>query len=171
MRPISFTLNGKPMRLTVTETRPLLWVLRDDLASTGTKYGCGEGLCGSCTVLVNSEAVRSCVTTMADVEGKQVTTIEGLARGERLHPIQEAFVRHAALQCGYCTPGMILEAYAFLLKNPRPTRADIVGALDSHLCRCAAHVRIVSAIEMAATAMQRERGARDRDGQTEGGAR
>ncbi len=154
MRPVAFTLNGKPTSLTVNDQRPLLWVLRDDLATTGVKYGCGEGVCGSCTVLVNNEAVRSCVTSIGDVEGKQVTTIEGLARGERLHPIQEAFVRHAALQCGYCTPGMILEAYAFLLKNPKPTRADIVAALDAHLCRCAAHVRIVSAIETAAAAMK-----------------
>ena len=154
MRPVAFTLNGKPASLTVNDKRPLLWVLRDDLGTTGVKYGCGEGLCGSCTVLVNNEAVRSCVTSIGDVEGKQVLTIEGLARGDRLHPIQEAFVRHAALQCGYCTPGMILEAYAFLLKNPKPTRADIVKALDAHLCRCAAHVRIVSAVETAAAAMK-----------------
>ena len=154
MRPVAFTLNGKPASLTVNDKRPLLWVLRDDLGATGVKYGCGEGLCGSCTVLVNNEAVRSCVTSIGDVEGKQVLTIEGLARGDRLHPIQEAFVRHAALQCGYCTPGMILEAYAFLLKNPKPTRADIVKALDAHLCRCAAHVRIVSAVETAAAAMK-----------------
>lgn len=153
MRSISFTLNGNPTRVTVDEGRPLLWVLRDDLAMTGTKYGCGEGHCGSCTVLVNSEAVRSCVTPVADVERKQVTTIEGLARAERLHPIQAAFVKHAALQCGYCTPGMILGAYAFLAKNPRPTRDDIIKAMDSHLCRCGAHTRIVQAIQTAAAAM------------------
>jgi aerobic-type carbon monoxide dehydrogenase small subunit (CoxS/CutS family) len=147
-------LNGKPTRVSVNEERPLLWVLRDDLGVTGTKFGCGEGHCGSCTVLVNDEAVRSCVTSVGDVQGKQVTTIEGLARAGRLHPIQDAFVRHAALQCGYCTPGMILGAYAFLAKNPRPTRDDIIRAMDSHLCRCGAHLRIVQAIETAAAAMK-----------------
>ncbi len=154
MRPVSFTLNGRPTRLTVNEKRPLLWVLRDDLAATGTKYGCGEGHCGSCTVLVNNEAVRSCVTAIGDVEGKRVTTIEGLGTAEKLHPIQQAFVRYAAMQCGYCTPGMVLGAYAFLARNPRPTRADIVKAMDAHLCRCGAHVRIVQAIEAAAAAMK-----------------
>jgi aerobic-type carbon monoxide dehydrogenase small subunit (CoxS/CutS family) len=154
MRPVSFTLNGKPTRLTVDETRPLLWVLRDDLGLTGTKFGCGEAVCGACTVIVNSDAVRSCATPVGDVEGKQVLTIEGLAKGDRLHPIQEAFVEHLAYQCGYCTPGMIMGAYALLLKNPKATRADIVSALDSHLCRCGAHVRIVKAVETAATAMK-----------------
>jgi aerobic-type carbon monoxide dehydrogenase small subunit (CoxS/CutS family) len=154
MRPVSFTLNGKPTRLTVDETRPLLWVLRDDLGLTGTKFGCGEAVCGACTVIVNTEAVRSCATPVGDVEGKQVLTIEGLAKGDRLHPIQEAFVEHLAYQCGYCTPGMIMGAYALLLKNPKATRADIVSSLDSHLCRCGAHVRIVKAVETAATAMK-----------------
>jgi carbon-monoxide dehydrogenase small subunit len=132
----------------------LLWVLRDDLGLTGTKFGCGQAVCGACTVIVNNEAVRSCVTPIGDVEGKQVLTIEGLARDGRLHPIQEAFVRHAAFQCGYCTPGMILEAYAILLKNPKATRADIIRQMDSHLCRCGAHVRIMSAIETAASTMK-----------------
>ena len=150
MRPVSFTLNGKPTRVTVDETRPLLWVLRDDLGLTGTKFGCGQALCGSCTVVVNNEAVKSCVTPIADVEGKQVLTIEGLERNGRLHPIQEAFVKHAAFQCGYCTPGMIMGAYAFLLKNPKATRAAIIKEMDQHLCRCGAHVRIVEAIQTAA---------------------
>jgi aerobic-type carbon monoxide dehydrogenase small subunit (CoxS/CutS family) len=154
MRAVSFTLNGKPTRLTVDETRPLLWILRDDLGLTGTKFGCGEGVCGACTVIVNKEAVRSCVTPIGDVEGKQVLTIEGLAKGDRLHPIQQAFVEHLAYQCGYCTPGMIMGAYAMLLKNPKVTRADIVRELDSHLCRCGAHVRIVKAVETAAAAMK-----------------
>jgi aerobic-type carbon monoxide dehydrogenase small subunit (CoxS/CutS family) len=154
MRAVSFTLNGKPTRLTVDETRPLLWVLRDDLGLTGTKFGCGEAVCGACTVIVNNEAVRSCATRIGDVEGKQVLTIEGLAKGDRLHPIQEAFVEHLAYQCGYCTPGMIMGAYAMLLKHPKATRADIVKELDSHLCRCGAHVRILEAVETAATAMK-----------------
>ncbi len=154
MRPVSFTLNGKPTRLTVDEKRMLLWVLRDDLGLTGTKFGCGQSLCGACTVIVNNEAVRSCVTPVGDVEGKQVLTIEGLERNGRLHPLQEAFVKHTAFQCGYCTPGMIMGAYAFLLKNPKATRADIIKNMDSHLCRCGAHVRIVSAIESAAAGMK-----------------
>jgi aerobic-type carbon monoxide dehydrogenase small subunit (CoxS/CutS family) len=155
MRAVSFMLNGKPTRVTVDEKRMLLWVLRDDLGLTGTKFGCGQSICGACTVLVNNEAIRSCVTPVGDIEGKQVLTIEGLtARDGQLHPIQEAFVRHAAFQCGYCTPGIILGAYALLLKNPKATRADIVGHMDSHLCRCGAHVRIVAAVETAAAAMK-----------------
>jgi aerobic-type carbon monoxide dehydrogenase small subunit (CoxS/CutS family) len=154
MRPVSFTLNGKPTRLTVDENRTLLWVLRDDLGLTGTKFGCGQAVCGACTVLVNNEAVRSCATRVSDVEGKQVLTIEGLARDARLHPIQDAFVRHAAFQCGYCTPGMILGAYAYLLKNPKATRAEIINQMDQHLCRCGAHVRIIQAVETAAAAMK-----------------
>jgi aerobic-type carbon monoxide dehydrogenase small subunit (CoxS/CutS family) len=154
MRRVSFTLNGKPTRLTVDENRTLLWVLRDDLGLTGTKFGCGEAVCGTCTVLVNNEAVRSCVTRIGDVEGKEVLTIEGLARDGRLHPIQDAFVKHAAFQCGYCTPGMILEAYAMLLKDPKASRAAIIKGMDPHLCRCGAHVRIVAAIETAAAAMK-----------------
>ena len=154
MRPVSFSLNGKPARLTADAARPLLWVLRDDLGLTGTKFGCGEGHCGSCTVLVDGEAVRSCATPVGEVEGRKVTTIEGLAAGGRLHPIQEAFVARSAFQCGYCTPGMILGAYALLLKNPGATRAEIVRDMDPHLCRCGAHVRIVEAIEAAAATMK-----------------
>jgi aerobic-type carbon monoxide dehydrogenase small subunit (CoxS/CutS family) len=154
MRPVSFTLNGKPTRLKVDESRMLLWILRDDLGLTGTKFGCGQAVCGACTVLVNNEAVRSCGIPIGDVEGKQVLTIEGLARDGHLHPIQEAFVKHAAFQCGYCTPGMILGAYAALLKNPRATRAAIIKGLDQHLCRCGAHVRIIQAVETAAAAMK-----------------
>jgi aerobic-type carbon monoxide dehydrogenase small subunit (CoxS/CutS family) len=140
--------------VTVDENRMLLWVLRDDLGLTGTKFGCGQAVCGACTVLVNNEAVRSCVTSIGDVEGKRVLTIEGLARDGSLHPIQDAFVKHAAFQCGYCTPGMIVGAYAVLLRNPKATRADIMKEMDGHLCRCGAHVRIVQAVETAAAAMK-----------------
>ena len=154
MRVVSFTLNGKPTRLTVDEARPLLWVLRDDLGLTGTKFGCGEAVCGSCTVVVNNQAARSCVTPIGDVEGRNVVTIEGLANGDKLHPIQQAFVDHVAYQCGYCTPGMIMGACALLLRNPKATRADIVRELDAHLCRCGAHVRIVKAVETAAATMK-----------------
>ena len=155
MRSLSFTLNGAPTSLTVDELRPLLWVLRDDLGLTGTKYGCGESVCGACTVLVDDEAVRACATPVGTVAGKRVTTIEGLARGEALHPLQQAFVQHLGFQCGFCTPGMILGAYALLRKTPTPTRTDIVRSMEPHLCRCGAHVRIVDAIESASTAMKR----------------
>jgi len=154
MRTVAFALNGKSTRLTVDENRMLLWVLRDDIGLTGTKFGCGAALCGACTVLVNNEAVRSCATPMKDVDGKKVVTIEGLASDGKLHPLQDAFVKQLAFQCGFCTPGMILGAYAFLLKNPKPTRAQIVQHMDDHLCRCGAHVRIVAAVETAALSMK-----------------
>lgn len=152
VRTVSFTLNGKPTRLTVDDERMLLWVLRDDLGLTGTKYGCGEGLCGACTVIVDNEAARACVLAMRDVEGKRVLTIEGLSAGGKLHPIQDAFLKHHAFQCGYCTPGMILSAYALLLKTPKPTRAEIIQHMEDNLCRCGSHVRVVEAIQEAAGA-------------------
>lgn len=151
-RPISFTLNGRATHITVDEDRMLLWVLRSDLGLTGAKFGCGEGLCGACTVIVDNQAVRSCSTPVKDVAGKQVITIEGLDREGRLHPIQEAFAKHHAFQCGFCTPGMILNAYALLLQTPKPTHDQIVAHMDDNLCRCGAHVRIVDAIQEAAGA-------------------
>lgn len=147
---IKLTLNGKSVSLTVDSDRPLLWVLRTDLGLTGVKYGCGEGYCGACTVLVNNEALRSCQLTMKDVRNKNVVTIEGLAKNGDLHPLQKAFMAHDALQCGYCTPGMIMNAYAFLLKNPRPSESQIIAEMDNNLCRCGAHVRIIKAIQTAA---------------------
>lgn len=147
---IKLTLNGKSVSLTVDSDRPLLWVLRTDLGLTGVKYGCGEGYCGACTVLVNNEALRSCQLTMKDVRNKNVVTIEGLAKNGDLHPLQKAFMAHDALQCGYCTPGMIMNAYAFLLKNPRPSESQIIAEMDNNLCRCSAHVRIIKAIQTAA---------------------
>ena len=153
-RAISFSLNGKPTQVTVDEERMLLWVLRNDLGLTGTKYGCGTALCGACTVIVNNEAVRSCGVPVKDVAGKRVLTIEGLSKEGRLHPLQEAFVNHNAYQCGYCTPGMIMNAYALLLKTPKASRADIVRNMDQNLCRCGAHNRIVDAIHEAAGAMK-----------------
>lgn len=147
---IAFTLNGKPVRLEVDGERKLLWVLRGDLGLTGTKAGCGAGLCGSCTVVVDGEAVRSCRLPVSAVRDRQVTTIEGLARDGKLHPLQEAFAEHGALQCGFCTPGMIMTAHAMLLKNPRLTRAEIAAGLEDNLCRCGAHRRILLAVEAAA---------------------
>jgi aerobic-type carbon monoxide dehydrogenase small subunit (CoxS/CutS family) len=149
-RTITFTLNGKAARVTTDDERMLLWVLRGDLGLTGTKFGCGEGLCGACTVMIDKQAVRSCVTPVKDVAGKQVTTIEGLGDGDKLSPLQEAFVKRHAFQCGYCTSGMIVGAQALLNKTPKPTREQIVAAMDDNLCRCGAHVRILDAIEEVA---------------------
>jgi aerobic-type carbon monoxide dehydrogenase small subunit (CoxS/CutS family) len=146
-KSIRFRLNGKPTTLDTEGSRTLLWVLRTDLELTGTKYGCGIGACGSCTVVVDGKAVRSCQTTLDDVAEHEVTTIEGLARGERLHPLQEAFIEHGGFQCGYCTPGMIMNAYGLLQKDPRPTRQGIVQAMEGNLCRCSAYKRILEAIE------------------------
>ena len=150
---LRFKLNGKPVSLEVDPSRLLLWVLRYDLELTGPKYGCGEALCGACTVLLDRQAVRSCSIEMKDVAGKEVTTIEGLGREGKLHPLQRAFVEHDALQCGYCTPGMIMNAYSLLLNNPRPTRRQIIEQMEGNLCRCGAHMRIIEAIETAAKQM------------------
>jgi aerobic-type carbon monoxide dehydrogenase small subunit (CoxS/CutS family) len=146
---IRFQLNGKATSVETEGDRALLWVLRTDLGLTGTKFGCGESLCGACTVVVNKEAVRSCRLPVRDVRGRDVVTIEGLAQGDRLHPLQQAFVDEDALQCGFCTPGMIMTAYALLLRKPKVTQAEITSAMDDNLCRCGAHKRIVQAIASA----------------------
>jgi carbon-monoxide dehydrogenase small subunit len=154
IRPVAFTLNRKRVRLETDDERMLLWVLRSDLALTGTKYGCGEAHCGACTVVVNGKAVRSCQTPLKEVSGKEVLTIEGLERNGKLHPLQKAFVDHDALQCGFCTPGMIMNAYALLIEQPAPSEADIISGMEDNLCRCAAHVRIVKAVQTAAKEMK-----------------
>jgi aerobic-type carbon monoxide dehydrogenase small subunit (CoxS/CutS family) len=146
---IRFTLNGRPVTLETDADRTLLWVLRTDLELTGTKYGCGVGICGSCTVVVNGRAVRACQADLESVRDKEVTTIEGLARDGKLHPIQQAFHEHGGFQCGYCTPGMIMNAYGLLFEHPRPTREQIVEGMERNFCRCGAHQRIVEAIEEA----------------------
>jgi aerobic-type carbon monoxide dehydrogenase small subunit (CoxS/CutS family) len=151
---ISFRLNGKPVSVNAAPDRALLWVLRTDLGVTGPKYGCGIAQCGSCTVLVDNRAVRSCSVEARSVQGAEVTTIEGLERDGRLHPIQEAFVAHDALQCGFCTPGMILTACDLLRRRPNPTREEVVAGMDDNLCRCGAHTRIVDAVMDAAAAMR-----------------
>ncbi len=153
---IQFKLNKKPVKLTVDSDRMLLWVLRTDLGLTGAKYGCGEGYCGACTVLLDKRAVRSCILPVKNVKGKEVTTIEGLAKNGKLHPLQKAFMENDALQCGYCTPGMILNAYSFLQKTPNPTHSDIIKNMDDNLCRCGSHSRIVQAIQAAAKEMKGE---------------
>jgi aerobic-type carbon monoxide dehydrogenase small subunit (CoxS/CutS family) len=152
---IRFSFNGKSTALEVEEERVFLWVVRTELGLTGTKFGCGEGFCGSCTVLVDGKPERSCQLPMKDVAGKKVVTIEGLAKDGKLHAVQSAFVEHDALQCGFCTPGMILSAFGLLLENPEPTRQQILDHMEDNLCRCGAHVRIVKAIEMAAAEMRK----------------
>lgn len=151
---IRFKVNGKPVNLTVDSDRMLLWLLRTELGLTGVKYGCGEGFCGSCTVLVNREAVRSCQFPMKNVQGKDVLTIEGLTKNGKLHPLQEAFVVHNAMQCGFCTSGMILNAYSFLLKTLQPTREEIIQAMDDNFCRCGSHTRVIQAVQAAASKMR-----------------
>jgi aerobic-type carbon monoxide dehydrogenase small subunit (CoxS/CutS family) len=151
---ISFKLNGKHVRLSAADERSLLWALRTDLALTGTKLGCGEGHCGSCTVLLDGVAVRSCLHKVKDVAGKEVVTIEGLEKNGKLHPLQKAFMEHDALQCGFCTPGMILTAFGLLANNPAPTREQIIHGMDQNLCRCGAHTRIIDAIAAAAGEMK-----------------
>ena len=149
-RIIRFRLNGRPASLTTEEERTLLWVVRGDLELTGTKFGCGQGICGACTVAIDGEAVRSCQTTLKDVEGKNLITIEGLEKDGKLHPLQQAFVDHGALQCGFCTSGMIMNAYGLLQKEKKPSRGTIIEEMDNNLCRCGAHQRILAAIEEAA---------------------
>src|SRR5438552_3372269 len=146
-------VNGTTHRINADAERSLLGVLRDDLDLTGSKYGCGEGRCGACTVLLDGRMTRSCVTPMRETADKQVRTIEGLARGDRLHPLQEAFLRADAFQCGYCTPGVIMSALALLAQNLRPTREDIVRFLGGNICRCGTYPRIIEAIQEAARVM------------------
>ena len=151
---ISFKLNGKDVSINTDSSRKLLWVLRTDFGLTGTKFSCGNGHCGACTVILGNKAVRSCTVPLQIVRGKEVLTIEGLAKNGQLHPVQEAFVKHDALQCGFCAPGMIMTAYGLLLRNPEPTTQDIINGMEKSLCRCGAHVRIIRAIESAAAEMK-----------------
>jgi nicotinate dehydrogenase subunit A len=157
-RTLRFRLNEKPRQLEVDDGRLLLWVLRSELGLTGAKYGCGEGHCGACTVLVDGEPTHACVTPVGAIEGHDVLTVEGLARGGELAPLQRAFVEHGAFQCGYCTPGMLLGAHALLASDPHPDRAAILAGLEGHLCRCGAHQRIVAAIEAVAAGAPAGRG-------------
>ncbi len=150
MATIRFTLNGRPRTLETESERPLLEVLREDLDLTGTKYGCGEGQCGACTVLIDDRPALACITPVRAVQGKTVTTIEGLAPAGDLHPAQLAFLEEGAMQCGYCTPGMVLRTVALLRTHPRPTDAQIVEGLNGNLCRCAGYHRILAAVRRAA---------------------
>jgi aerobic-type carbon monoxide dehydrogenase small subunit (CoxS/CutS family) len=149
-RDFKLTVNAKSVAVSTDEARSLLDVLREELNLTGTKYGCGEGECGACTVLVDGRAVRSCVTTVAEAAGKQIQTIEGLAAGDRLHPVQEAFLAEHALQCGYCVPGQVMSAVALLEKTPKPTREQILDAMNGNICRCCNYPNILAAVQRAA---------------------
>jgi aerobic-type carbon monoxide dehydrogenase small subunit (CoxS/CutS family) len=147
-------VNGSRRRIDADAERSLLSVLRDDLDLTGSKYGCGEGRCGACTVLIDGQPTRSCTTRVADAEGKQIRTIEGVAMGDRLHPLQQAFLEAGAMQCAYCTSGMIMSALALLTNRPEADREDIIRTMNGNICRCGTYPRIVSAIEHAAKMMK-----------------
>ena len=149
-RVTELMVNGIRHRLDVDADRMLLSVLRDELDLTGTKYGCGEGQCAACTVLIDGVATRSCITRVGTLAGKRITTIEGLAVNNRLHPVQQAFLDHDALQCGYCTSGMILGAVSLLAKKPNPSDAEIASGMNGHICRCGTYPRVVAAIRDAA---------------------
>lgn len=153
-KTISFQLNGKKTEVRLDPNQTLLWVLRNHFGLTGTKYGCGIGFCGSCTVLIDQEPVRSCNLALSEVEGKSIVTIEGLSEKGKMHPVQKAFVEHDALQCGFCTPGMIMNATGLLIKNPSPTTQEIKAGMEDNLCRCGAHVRIIEAVHTAAKEME-----------------
>lgn len=142
-------INGTKLKIDADVERSLLSVLRDDLDLTGSKYGCGEGQCGACTVLVDGQAVRSCITKLRGVVGKKIITIEGIEKNGHLHPLQEAFLEADALQCGYCTPGMIMSGVALLNKNPNPSEAEIIRSMEGNVCRCGTYPRIVTAVRKA----------------------
>jgi len=152
---ITFTVNGQPKAVTTDPSRPLLEVLREDLHLTGTKCGCGEGQCGACTVLVGGQSRLSCITPVGNADKQTILTIEGLAAGDNLHPVQEAFLAEGALQCGFCTPGMIMAVIGFLNETPKPTEAEIRSRMDDHLCRCCGYTKILNAIKRAASYAKR----------------
>lgn len=149
----TFTVNGQPRTVTTEPQRPMLEVLREDLQLTGTRYGCGESSCGACTVLMDGRAVRTCTMPVANAHGKTIVTIEGLANGEKLHPVQEAFLAEGAFQCGYCTSGMIMATVGLLNQVPNPTDGQILAALDGNLCRCCGYAKILKAVRRAAGQM------------------
>lgn len=152
---IRFALNDKPVTWTGEDNRMLLWVLRTEFHLTGSKYGCGEGFCGACTVLIDGEGVRSCKFPMKEVKGKHVTTIEGLSKNGDLHPLQKAFIEHDALQCGFCTPGMIMIAASLLSKKPQLSKSEIIEGMERNLCRCGTYNRVLQALEDAAQTIQK----------------
>jgi len=160
MPTLRLAINGRVYTVDVDPQASLLTVLRENLDLTGSKYGCGEGQCGACTVLVEGKAQRSCITRVGAAAGKQITTIEGLANGEELHPVQESFLETGAMQCGYCTSGMIMSAVALLKRNPAPKESEIVDFMDGNVCRCGTYPRIIRAIQKASQAMSSSRAAK-----------
>ena len=148
---VRFELNGKSEELQIDPNFTLLWVLRDHFNLTGTKFGCGIGYCGACTVLLDNVKAPSCQLRIGNVNGRRITTIEGLLRGDELHPLQKAFIKHDALQCGFCTSGMIMSASSLLIRNPKPAREEIIREMDHNLCRCGAHTRIIDAVLTASS--------------------
>ncbi|MCH8295977.1 (2Fe-2S)-binding protein [Candidatus Poribacteria bacterium] len=152
-KKITLHVNGIQHQVEIQPESTLLSVLREELDLTGSKYGCGEGQCGACMVLVDGQSTPACVTPAEDIAGKAVTTIEGLAKSGRLHPLQEAFLEVGAMQCGYCTPGMIISGVALLEKSPNPTESEIVHFMDRNICRCGTYPRIIAAIRLAAKAL------------------
>ena len=153
---ITFTVNGKSRTVTTDPQRPLLDVLREDLQLTGTKYGCGEGQCRACSVLMNGKSVASCTTPVSDADKQTIVTIEGLTTGKKLHPVQQTFLDEGAFQCGYCTAGMIIGTVALLNEIPKPTDADIVSRMNRHICRCCSYPKYLQAIQRAANLMRKE---------------
>jgi carbon-monoxide dehydrogenase small subunit len=153
---ITLKVNGADYRLNIETRRTLLEVLRENLGLTGTKKSCNEGNCGACTVLIDGKPVASCLVLAIDAQGKEILTIEGLSEGEKLHPIQEAFLKHGAIQCGFCTPGMVMSAKAFLDENPEPTKIEIRKAISGNLCRCTGYQHIVDSIMAASKIMQKK---------------
>jgi carbon-monoxide dehydrogenase small subunit len=151
---IHFELNGKPVSMSFESDRILLSVLRTEFGLTGTKFGCGLGFCGACTIILDNEPVRSCTVPLSSINGAKIITIEGLSKNGTLHPIQKAFIKHEALQCGYCTPGMIMNAYGLLIKNPEPSKQEIIQGMEDNLCRCGTYNRIIKAIQTAAEEMK-----------------
>jgi aerobic-type carbon monoxide dehydrogenase small subunit (CoxS/CutS family) len=158
MPKISLQINGARRSIETDADRSLLSVLRDDLDLTGAKYGCGEGQCGACTVLINGRATRSCITQIGTLSGKQVTTIEGLEQNGILHPLQDAFIEATAMQCGYCIPGMIMNGVGLLKSNPRPSQTDILTAMEGNVCRCGTYARIVAALTRVAKSETAQKG-------------
>ena len=154
---ISFTVNGKPRTITTDPQRPLLEVLREDLQLTGTKFGCGEGQCRACTVLIDGESTSSCITSVGDVGNSKIVTIEGLAAGEKLHPVQEAFLAEGAFQCGYCTAGMVMGVCGALGKNPAASEAEVMVDMQKHLCRCCSYAKYKTAIHRAVSQNRKAR--------------
>lgn len=155
-KKVQFELNGKRVEATYDQNETLLWALRTQFNLTGTKYGCGVGICGSCTVLWGDDPMRSCSLYLADLQDAKITTIEGLEQNGKLHPVQQAFADNDAMQCGYCTPGMVMNAIGLLRRNPEPTREEIINGMEDNLCRCGAHTRIIDAVASASELMKGE---------------